>query len=304
MPRSLIVLTLALAMSTARAQQPQQEEKRPALPEGSTALRDLPYVKGGHKAQVLDLFLPPKSDKPAPLVIWVHGGAWLGGSKNQCPALFLLARGYAVASVGYRLSQVATFPAQIHDCKAAVRYLRAHAREHNIDPDRFGAWGSSAGGHLVALLGTSGDVPEMDGELGDDKSVSARVQAVVDWFGPTDLLQMGKGTPGVPNNMDHDSPNAPEAKLIGGPVQENKEKAAKANPITYVTKDDPPFLIMHGDRDNLVPINQSELLNDALTKVGVNVAYEVVKGAGHGFRNPEPRRRTTEFFEKHLKQKK
>jgi len=198
------------------------------------------------------------------------------------------------SSINYRLSQHAIFPAQIEDCKAAVRWLRVHAPEHGIDPDRIGVWGASAGGHLVALLGTTGNVKEFD--RGKDSAVSSRVQAVCDWFGPTDFTQMSK----CPGDMDHDAPDSPESQLVGGSVQENKAQARRANPITYVSKDDPPFLIMHGDKDPLVPLNQSELLADALKKAGVEVTFHVVKGAGHGFGGRENFELVRNFFARHL----
>ena len=264
------------------------------LPPDVTVHRDVEYAKSPQKALLLDLYLP-KSEKPTPLVVWVHGGAWRGGSKANPPALPLLRDGYAVASISYRLSQDAVFPAQIHDCKAAIRYLRANAKRHNIDAERIGVWGSSAGGHLVALLGAAGDVKELEGDLGEHDDVSSRVRCVVDFFGPTDFLKMGK------NAQDHDAPDSPESRLIGGPIQQNPEKVARANPITYVTPDDPPFLILHGDQDNLVPLNQSELLRDALRKANVPVTFKVMEGMGHGFRGPEPLRMVREFFEKHLK---
>ncbi|MCU0786401.1 MAG: alpha/beta hydrolase, partial [Verrucomicrobia bacterium] len=229
-----------------------------------------------------------------------HGGAWRAGSKENCPARRFVARGYAVASINYRLSQHAIFPAQIEDCKAAIRWLRAHAAEYHLDPKRFAAWGSSAGGHLVALLGTTGDIKDFD--KGEHLDQSSRVQAVVDWFGPTDFTQMSKYS--LPNSkFDHDAAEAPEALLIGGPVQENKDKAARANPITYVSKADPPFLIMHGNRDNLVPYQQSELLRDALQKAGVPVTLKIIEGAGHGFGGPEVNRTVEEFLDAQLKGK-
>ena len=250
-------------------------------------MRDLEYVPGGHARNKLDLYLPRPAGAaggaPLPLVIWVHGGAWLAGSKEGCGALWLLEKGYAVASINYRLSQHAVFPAQIEDCTAAVRWLRANAATYGLDPERFGAWGPSAGGHLVALLGTAGEAKE------------SRVQCVVDWFGPTDLAQM-RGS--------HDEAKSPEALLIGGPIQQNKEKAAKANPIAFVTKDDPPFLIMHGEEDTTVPINQSELLHAALTAAGVPSEFVRIPKSGHGgpgFNTPEVRAKIEAFFDKHLK---
>jgi acetyl esterase/lipase len=276
--------------SAAQAQRPQAK-----VPEGTKVLRDLEYVKGGHERQSLDLYLPEKADGPLPVIVWVHGGAWLAGSKEGGgPALPFVGEGYAVASINYRLSQHAKFPAQIEDCKAAIRWLRANAKAYNLDPDRFGVWGASAGGHLVALLGTSGDVKELEGNDGI-RDQSSRVQAVVDWFGPTDVTKMGGG---------HDRPDSPEAKLLGGPVQGNKDKAARANPIAYVSKDDPPFLIMHGDKDPTVPFSQSELLVEALKAAGVEVTFHPVKGAGHGgreFSSEENRKLVEEFFGKHLK---
>ncbi len=272
----------------------------PKLPEGTKALRNVAYIPDGHERHKLDLFIPPGATNPLPLIIWVHGGAWMGGSKEQNPALAYLQKGYAVASINYRLSQHAIFPAQLEDCKAAVRWLRAHAKENNLDPNRFAAWGASAGGHLVALLGTAGDVKKFD--VGANLDVSSRVQAVVDFFGPTDLAGMAKDAlPG--SRIDHDAPDAAEAKLIGGPVQQNKDKCAAANPVTYVATNNPPFLIMHGNKDDIVPYQQSELLRDALQKAGVSVTFKIVEGAGHGFGGPDIDRQVAAFFEQQLKTK-
>lgn len=294
------ILSLALVLAAAVAFGQPGPRKAPKLPEGTKALRDVAYVTNGHERQKLDLFIPPGATNPLPLIIWVHGGAWQGGSKTRCPALTYLQKGYAVASFNYRLSQHAIFPAQIEDCKAAVRWLRAHAKQHNLDPNRFAAWGTSAGGHLVALLGTAGDIKKFD--VGEHLEVSSRVQAVVDFFGPTDFTQVSKHA--LPDSRsDRDAPDAPEAKLIGGPVQENKDKCAVANPITYVAKNNPPFLIMHGNKDNLVPYQQSELLRDALEKVGVPVTLKIIAGAGHGFAGPDIDRQVTAFLDQELKTK-
>lgn len=196
------------------------------------------------------------------------------------------------------MSQHSIFPAQIEDCKAAVRWLRANAEKYKIDPNRFAAWGESAGGHLVALLGTTGDEKEFD--VGEHLKVSSRIQAVVDCFGPTDFLQMDEHR--IQGGMVHSTPDSPEAKLIGGPIAENKEKVARANPITYITKDDPPFLIIHGDADPLVPHHQSELLEAALKKASVPVSFYTVKGGGHGgFQDLNVPRITKEFLDKYLK---
>jgi acetyl esterase/lipase len=205
---------------------------------------------------------------------------------------------YAAASIEYRLSGEDTWPAQIHDCKAAIRWLRAHAEKYHIDPDRIGVIGGSAGGYLVAMLGTGGDITDLEGDLGPHKGVSSKVKCVVDQFGPSDLLAIGD----YPSLLDHKAPGSPESKLIGGTLLEHKGTAKAASPITYVTKDDPPFLIIHGDKDMTVPYNQSERLARALKEAGVDVLFIKIEGGGHGnFRNPEVQRRVRQFFDKHLR---
>jgi acetyl esterase/lipase len=262
--------------------------------------RDLAYVTHGHERQKLDLYLPAEGDNH-PLIIWVHGGAFRLGSKegntNDPVPTHYVERGYAIASLNYRLSQHAIWPAQIQDCKAAVRWLRAHATQYRLDPNRFGAWGPSAGGHLVAMLGTTGHVTEF--EVGEYLGVSSRVQCVVDYFGPTDFLQMDTQRP--PDGMIHDTPDSPESELIGGPIQENKEKTARANPVTYVTGNASPFLVVHGNQDPLVPYQQSVLLVNALLQAGVTVSFYTAIGAGHGrFTDPAVPKLTAAFFAKHL----
>ncbi len=270
-----------------------------SVPEGTKANRDLVYVEGGHERHKLDLFIPDNTSTPLPLIIWVHGGGWQNGSKEGCPPLRAgyTNQGYAVASINYRLSGHAIFPAQIEDCKAAIRWLRAHARQYNLDPKRFGVWGSSAGGHLVALLGTSGDVKEFD--VGANLDQPSRVQAVCDYYGPTDFTTFVT-TPGYERHADEESP---EAKLLGGAVLKNKDRATRVNPITYVSKDDPPFLIVHGDEDKTVPLNQSQLLFESLRKAGTTVHFHTIHGAGHGngFGGRNIDTMVSAFFEKSLK---
>jgi acetyl esterase/lipase len=270
------------------------------VPPDVEVVRDVEYGKGGGRALKLHIVRPKAPPAgPMPALVYVHGGAWRAGSRDAGigPLARLAQQGYFGATIEYRLSGEAKFPAQIEDAKCAVRFLRAKAKDYGIDPERIGAWGPSAGGHLVALLGTSGDVKELEG-TGGWAEHSSRVQAVVDWFGPTDFLKMGK------NNIDHDAANSPESLLVGGSLQENREKAARANPIAYVSKDDPPFLIMHGDKDNLVPLGQSELLHEALRKAGVPSTLDVVPGAGHGFGGPEIQKKVDEFLDRHLKSRK
>lgn len=276
------------------------QQVRPPLPPGAQAHRDLAYVTSGHERHRLDLFLPAQSGTPLPLIIWVHGGGWQNGSKENCPLLRggYLEKGYAVASINYRLSQHAVFPAQIEDCRAAIRWLRAHAKEYGLDPSRFGAWGSSAGGHLVALLGTSGDVTDFD--VGAHFDQSSRVQAVCDYYGPTDFIALAK-------SRDANRPAtslSPESLLIGGFVLDHPEKVSRANPITYLTPDDPPFLIIHGDADFVVPHTQSILLFEAMKKTGLDVRFHTILGAAHGgpgFSSPETEALVADFFDTRLK---
>lgn len=268
------------------------------LPESINAKLDIPYAGTDNPRQRIDLYLPKKrsSDRPLPVVVFVHGGGWRAGDKRggwRTVAPLVESGDFIGASVGYRLTDEAIWPAQIHDCKAAIRWLKANAQKYNLDPEKIGVTGTSAGGHLVAMLGTSGDVPELEGKLGDHLKESSRVHCVVDQFGPTDLLAMG----GFHNNAD-----SPESKLIGGAIQENKEATRKASPTSYVSKDDPPCLFIHGTKDPLVPFSQSELLHAAFRKAGVDSVLVAVEGGKHGnFGGNEVAKRLRQFFDKHLR---
>ena len=283
----LAVCTLAVDLAQAAAETP-----------GPRTLRDLPYVEHGTPRQKLDLYLPAEDGKTHPLLIWVHGGGWSMGNRYPCPSAALTSRGYAVASVGYRFSQDAIFPAQIEDCKAAVRWLRAHAAEYHLDPAHIGAAGESAGGHLVALLGTTGDQATFD--VGTNLDQSSAVQCVIDLYGPSDFLHYGDAT--LASLMAHD-PNNGGARLLGGPIDTHQEAARQASPVYDVNKDSAPFLIFQGDHDNLVPAQQSELLHDALVKAGVDATLKIVPDAGHGgpqFIQPENLALMVSFLEKYL----
>jgi len=278
----------------------------PPQPRISDAVRfepDIPYADTDNPRQKLDLLLPkkPGDDKPLPVVVWIHGGAWRGGDKRSGLGMlseYVASGNYAGVSVGYRLTGEAMWPVQIHDCKAAIRWIRGNAERYNLDPQRIGVWGSSAGGHLVAMLGTGGDVKELEGDLGNHADQSSRVTCVVDYFGPADLLSMGQ----FPSNIAHDAPDSPESRLVGGPLQETKDAARSASPTTYVSKDDPPFLIVHGDKDPLVPHNQSVRLDEALHKAGADVSFITIQGGGHGgFHGEELPRRVQQFLDKHLR---
>jgi acetyl esterase/lipase len=286
-----VFLALLAAPSRSRA------ESKLGVPPDARTLLDLPYVKDGHASQKLDLYLPPK---PAgPLVVWIHGGGWRGGNKSNPPGLPLLGKGYVIASVEYRFSQVAIFPAQIEDCKAAIRWLRAHATEYGYDPQRIGAWGASAGGHLVALLGVTGQIRDFD--VGENLDQSSAVQCVIDWFGPADFPAYD---PDLPTPMvKRENPDSVLAQLFGGPISQHLELAKRGSPVTWVTKDAAPMLIMQGTKDPLVPLDQSQRLYDKLKAAGAEVQLDVIEGAGHGgpqFTLPDKLTLMGGFLAKHL----
>lgn len=301
MMRIRVCVAALISAALAWAQPPQGLSPVPA---GVRADRNMVYARAGDKELLIDLYRPEKQEGLLPVVLWVYGGAFRAGSKDDrqtAGATWLAQHGYAVAAFNYRLSQVAKFPAQTHDCKAAVRWLRANSAKYGLAANRIAAWGASAGGHLSAMLGTSGDVKELEGDLGN-AGESSRVQAVVDFFGPSNFLLMDAQA--IPGGQKHDPADSPESQLIGGPIQENQEKTARANPITYVSADDPPFLILHGERDPLVPVGQSELLFEALRKAGVNATFYKIAGAGHGgpqFQTPVARAIVLAFLDEHLK---
>jgi acetyl esterase/lipase len=236
---------------------------------------DVPYTNNqASKYQKLDVYLP-ESTKPTPLVMFIHGGGWYEGDKKRPHVLYLLSKGFAVASMNYRLTDEASWPAQIQDVKAAIRYMRANAGKYNIDPDRIGLWGLSAGGHLAALAGTAGDAKELD-QTDVATGVSSKVQAVVDWFGPTDFTPYATGAEVLGKNVDW-----MVERFLGGKITEKVDVAKAASPVTYVSPDDPPFLIMHGTDDGLVPLQQSKFLDEALRKAGAPVKLVVIEGHGH-----------------------
>ncbi len=296
-----------------RQRQPQRQPQRRSssaergsqIPDAIRAEMDIPYAGTANPRQKLDLLLPKQrvDEKPLPVIVWIHGGAWRAGDKRSGLgnlAKYVASGRYAGVSVAYRLTGEAIWPTQIHDCKAAIRWIRAHAQKYNLDDKKIAVWGSSAGGHLVALLGTSGGVTELEGTLGDFADQESRVTCVVDYFGPSELAAMGK----YPSRMDHDAADSPESKLVGGPVQEMKKAARSASATTYVTKDDPPFLIVHGDEDPLVPHNQSVRLHDLLKQSGCDATLITITGGGHGgFNSEELDRRVEQFLDKHLRGK-
>ena len=264
----------------------------------SHILRDLVFSEPDGEPLKLDLYLPSKMDRPAPCVVFVHGGGWKGGDKKSASktAAWLTEYGFAVAGINYRLTDVAQWPAQIDDCYAAVRWLRQNGHAYGIAPERIGAWGTSAGGHLVALMGTRNDL--------SDETVSSRVQAVCDWFGPSELMSM------PPNNVGNgrtaeDVAKSNGAKLLGATVRDVPKLARDASAIDHVTSESAPFLIMHGEKDPGVPVAQSTRLHAKLVRAGVPSQLRLIEGAGHGgalFKTPEVQRTVLRFFQRTLQQ--
>ena len=254
--------------------------------------RDLVYKRVNSAVLTLDLYCPEKVSGPLPVIVWIHGGHWASGRKERSPAVTLVQDGYAVASIDYRLTGTAPFPAQIEDCKAAVRWLRANASTHHLDPDRIGVWGYSAGGHLAALLGTTGGVAELEGS-GDNMQYSSQVQAVCDVAGPADLLAM--------RNLGPKRTLAIEG-LLGEPLEKDTAKATAASPIHYVSKDDPPFLIVHGEGDRVVPVEQSQRFYEELRKAGVNATLRILP-VGHQAVQMDAVKDAKVFFDATLKKR-
>src|SRR6185503_8007399 len=285
----------------------QNAPQRPALPKSIAAEYDVKYIAEGDAAQLLDIYYPATpTEKPLPLLIWIHGGAWSGGSKTQMPYLSQLPRGYVGASLEYRFSQKARFPAQIQDCQAAIRWLRANAKKYSIDPERIGVGGGSAGGHLSALVGTAGGKKAF-APIGGNEDQSDRVQAVCDIFGPANfstVMKQADDDKNVRNIFKFNSPSDPYSQLIGVSLEGNKEKTDAVSPVHYVSKDSPPMLILHGTHDTLVPYAQSEELAAALKEKGVEVWLQKLPGSGHGsggFGKPAIIALMQNFFDKHLK---
>lgn len=214
----------------------------------------------------------------------IHGGGWRSGSRKlDIKSLdFLLENGFAVASIEYRLSHEAVFPAQIQDCKGAVRWLRAHAAEYGYDGSRIAASGASAGGHLALLLGLSAGDPQLEGDVGGNQDQSSKVSAVIDFYGPTDFLLRAEDQPG-----ETEKETGKVFQLLGGAVRENMDLARRASPASHVSAGDPPLLVFHGTEDRKVLLNQSERLRDVCAGANVPMEFHVVEGGGHGEAVPD-----------------
>ncbi|HIJ73142.1 MAG TPA: alpha/beta hydrolase [Candidatus Hydrogenedentes bacterium] len=241
------------------------------MPEGTELRKDIVYGEGGGQPLKLDLYLPANREKPVPGLVFIHGGAWAGGRKEDyfIYCKHFVAKGYVCAAVQYRLISAATWPAQIEDVKCAVRWLRANAAEYNVDPNRIGVAGYSAGAHLAMMVGYSSDVPELEGD-GGHAGVRSGVQAVINFYGPTDFTAEDVRDIGALRN------------LMGGKTyQEATDLYVQGSPLSYVTADDPPTLIFHGTIDDVVPISQADSLAKRLDAAGVPYFYDRMEGWPH-----------------------
>lgn len=302
-----LILTLALLSAGPLSAQDLSPQKQKALQiagQNEVELRlDQPYAGNANPKQQVDVYLPKKrrTGQPLPVVALIHGGGWVNGDRigYAAQAIQLARTGdYAAVTVGYRLTKEASWPAQVHDCKAAIRWIRAHARELNLDADKIAVWGSSAGGHLSLLLGTSGGVKELEGDLGPNTTFSSRVQAVVNLCGPEDFSQA----------LMFDKDSQPIWKddavsgLLGGDAKEKTAEAKAASPVTYVSSDDPPFITFHGTKDQRVAYRHAEAIHAALQKAGVTSLLVPITDGGHGsVGHPEVKVRGQQFTDKVLR---
>jgi acetyl esterase/lipase len=285
---ALLVLSLA----------PRLEDSRPYR-----VVSDVPYCTGDRKPLLMDLFIPNHPVRnPTPAVLWLHGGGWERGDKNgSSGAELLAASGFVTASIYYRLSGDSPFPAGIEDCKCAIRYLRANAAKYEIDPARIGVAGASAGGHLAMLVATAREDAGLEGQ-GGWAHASSRVQATASWYGPTDFTVGEK-------EFEHHTGRA-VIKLFRGTLEQKPEEYRRASPITYVSRDDPPLLLVQGEQDEIVPFDQAVRMKRAYESQKLAVEFIRVRNAGHDFEpvgdqpdSPsveEIHRRTVEFFQRTL----
>lgn len=293
-----LALFVAVAACGTQAGQSAEGRSRGADLRDVDIPRDLVYKRVDGRDLKLDIYSPRSITHPLPVVIWIHGHRWSYGNKEQRPPINLMAQGYIVVSIDYRLSGEALFPAAIEDCKAAVRWLRANAATYHIDPDHIGA-GPLCGGHLAALLGTSGSVAELEG-AGDNSGFSSRVQAVCEMSAPSDILQLYE-TASSSNDGSGRRAKSSVEQFLGGSGERIRAKAIAASPTTYVSKDDAAFLVIHGENDTSIPVSQAEAFVSKLKAAGVDATLEIAKGRGHGVGAPGYASEIIGFFDKHLK---
>ena len=276
----------------------------PPVPEGIVVLHDVVFGKGGTQDLHAEIAYPKNATGLLPALLEIHGGGWIKGSQKEGPFSPIVRdaqAGYFAASIEYRLDNVAKWPAQIQDCKLAVRWLRANAATYHVDPNRIGVQGGSAGGHLAACLGTMADVQEYEGD-GGYPGVSSAVQAVVDFFGPTDFTHPANYSPAAIKLTEG---------LFGVPYEQNPDLWKSGSPLFYVKAGDPPMFLIHGDSDSLVPLAQSTVFDEALTKAGVPHQFLIVKNGEHSLKPkagtkidpgwPDINNAVIAFFDKYLK---
>ncbi len=280
--RTIALPAAAAALSGLTAMAPAQSQ--PVFPATDVSTRTsivrtdaIPYAVVGGQELMLDLYLPADVDSP-PLLVYVHGGAWRFGSRDSVSPIDLVDRGYAIASVSFRLTTVAPLPAQVHDIKGAVRFLRANADRFGFDGDRIGITGVSSGGHLAALVGLTNGSKEHEGDVGGNSGVSSDIKAIVSNFGASNLTTILAQS--TPRGIEIREPALD--LLLGGAVADRMELARFGSPVFYVDASDPPLLLLHGDQDPQMPINQSHELHGVAKQAGLTVAFEVVHGSGHG----------------------
>lgn len=264
--------------------------------------RDISYADNDNPRQRLDLYLPKQrtAGEKLPVLVFIHGGGWRAGDKSSGAGnlmRFMTDGKFAGVSVGYRLTDEAQWPAQIHDCKAAIRWIRGNAEKHGLYADKIVVWGTSAGGHLVSMLGTAGDVESLEGNIGSFDDESSAVTAVVNFFGPDNFETMVRQKSTIDRSSDS---SYPEALLLGGRVQDRPEVAKEASPVTHISKGDAAFLTAHGTEDALVPFAQGTELHEKLKQAGVPSVLVTMDGGGHGFASRELDELISRFLNHHL----
>ena len=276
----------------------------PAAQPGLVVQTGVSYAGAGHARQVLDLYLPAvrSGAGPLPVIVFIHGGGWVGGGRASGRVVvqpYVESGAYAAVSVGYRLAGEAVWPAQLHDCKAAVRWVRAHAAEFGLDPARIGVIGPSAGGSLATLLGTTGGVKDLEGDVGPHRTESSRVACVVNRFGRINFLAEPESARAAPSQAAALAGRL--RQLFGGSLDEKSELARRASAVNHLSPDDPPLLTVHGTADQLVPYVQAEELAAAARRAGVAHDLLPMQGFGHGLQSAEEDRRVRAFFDRHLR---
>lgn len=300
--RVVTILLLFSCMNVLRAEIPVSIKN--ILPEGTSLHSDLAYAADTLTRHMLDLYMPPHAGNTVPLLVWIHGGGWTAGNKYgdmdymKTAIKAILENGYAIASIEYRYSTTAIFPAQIQDCNQAMEFLYENAGKYGLDNGRFGVIGFSAGGYLAALIATSNN-KEMKAFYPDKKRPHFKIRAAIDFYGPTDFIaRIGS------MKLEEGNDKSTSTMLLGAQPLSRPDLAKMASPTTYVDKADPPFLIFHGDKDQTVPITLSKLLDSYLKLANVPSEFVIVRGAGHGgeaFGSEDIKDKILVFLNKYLK---